>query len=180
MSRKKKTVKAEEKQTKKQTAKKPVVGKTTTGKNTGFGAGKTATGNKSGSGRTSQSAKRTPKKQETPKKEKRLSEFRYPKKRPNDNQIIHPVYVFKKIEDFFIFFGLTHDSNKSNRSKVKALEYNPNPKKRGEKAYIKKKAEKKKSEDFSPRLKGWQFWSKKDKDLVQELVKKNNKKRKGG
>lgn len=59
MSKKKKTVKAEEKQTKKKTAKKPVAGKTTTGKNTGFGAGKTATGNKSGSGRTSQSAKRT-------------------------------------------------------------------------------------------------------------------------
>lgn len=35
------------------------MGKTTTGKNTGSGAGKTATGNKSGSGRTTQSAKRT-------------------------------------------------------------------------------------------------------------------------
>ena len=51
---------------------------------------------------------------------------------------------------------------------------------KGKKAYIKKKAEKKKAEDFGPRLKGWKFWSKKDKDTVIEIIEKNNKKRKGG
>ena len=50
---------------------------------------------------------------------------------------------------------------------------------KGKKAYIKKKAEKKKAEDFGPRLKGWKFWSKKDKDTVIEIIEKNNKKRKG-
>lgn len=161
-------------------AKKPVAGKTATGNNKSSGAGKTATGKKSSSGQATPPAKRTRGKPNSQKNTKRLSDFRYPKRRPNDKQPLHPVYIFEREEDFFKFLGITHDTNSSNRSKVKPLEHNPNPKEKGKKAYIKKKAEKKKAEDFGPRLKGWKFWSKKDKDTVIEIIEKNNKKRKGG
>lgn len=81
MSRKKKTVKAEEKQTKNQTAKKPIVGKTTTGKNTGSGAGKTATDNKSSSRRAQQPAKGTKK---TPAKQEQSK----PKQQPKEQRVL--------------------------------------------------------------------------------------------
>ena len=108
-------------------------------------------------------------------KSKHKSEFRYPKKRPDDTQQSHPHYIYKKQGHDLFGLEITHDSSGSNRSKTKGLEKNPNPKD-NRPARIKKKAKIKSEKDFGPRLKGWKFWTKKDQDTVNELIKKNNQK----
>lgn len=108
-------------------------------------------------------------------KTKKLSEFRYPKRKPNDNGPLHPRYIYKGEGDDFFGLEITHDRSGANRSKTKPLIENPNPKD-AEKARIKKKAERKSKKDFGERLKGWGFRNKKDRETVQEIIAKNNQK----
>ncbi len=70
---------------------------------------------------------------------------------------------------------ITHDKNNSNRSKLKKLEQNPNPKDTRQ-AKISKKAETRNITDYGPRLSGWGFRTKKDKETVAAIIKENNQK----
>ena len=117
------------------------------------------------------------------KTEKRRSEFRYPKKRPNDTTTLHPMYIYKKRGKNLVGLEITHDRKGANHSKTVKLEKNPNPRD-SVNARIKKKAQEKSEKDFGERLKGWSFQTEKDKKTVNEIIKQNNQKdnekRKGG
>ncbi|MBQ8291902.1 MAG: hypothetical protein IJX88_05305 [Clostridia bacterium] len=109
-------------------------------------------------------------------KTKQKSEFRVPNKRPNDTQPIHPLYIYKKRGKSMFGLAITHDEKGANRSKTKALDKNPNPKD-DRQARIKKKAEVHDEKNLGPRLKGWSFWTQKDRDTVNALIRQNNTER---
>ena len=113
---------------------------------------------------------------------KSLSEFRFLKKPKNENER-HPRFIYKKKDNKFTGLFVTHDKNDSNRSKVRRLEKNPNPKDERP-AKISKKSETRNVTDYGPRLSGWRFHTKKDKETVNAIIKENNQKehekRKGG
>lgn len=108
-------------------------------------------------------------------KKKSLSDFRYPKAKPEDTRISHPRYIYKKSGNKYTGLSITHDEKGSNRSKTKPLEKNPNPND-SRPARISKKAEEFLDKDLGPRLKGWRFWSRKDKEIVLKIIEENNKK----
>ena len=106
---------------------------------------------------------------------RRVSQFRYPKPQARNVDSRHPQYVYKIEEDDMIMLAITHDRNNSNSSKLRQLEANPAPNDK-EKAKINKKAKREKAVNMGPRLKGWGFKTKKDRETVNQIIKENNKK----
>lgn len=109
------------------------------------------------------------------KKVRRVSQFRYPKPQAKNVDKRHPQYVYKIEDDDMVMLAITHDRNNSNSSKVRKLDVNPNPSDK-EKAKIHKKAKREKAVNMGPRLKGWEFKTKKDRETVNEIIKENNQK----
>ena len=96
------------------------------------------------------------------KKEIPADEFR----RNKENQ--HPAYIYAKINGQFKFIGITHSSITEGVENIK-LEKNPNPEDKRP-AFIRPKAEIKKSSSFKGKLNGWKL-SKKDKEKIKPLKK---------
>lgn len=88
----------------------------------------------------------------------------------------HPAYIFAKVDDEFLFLGITHaDVTRG----IKNIQLDSNPdSKDNMPAYIKNVVEHDKSNQFSEPHKGWIF-SEEDKEKVNKVIRgrktKNNK-----
>lgn len=147
--------------TRKPTAKKPESKKPTTKKPT------TA---KSKSRTTkSTNPKSTSKANVSPVKKKTVRNIRRLKAKVDPKQ--HPVVEVKQVGTNSIVIKITHDKNKSNRSKITKLNSNPNPKDRTT-AYVYKTPNVTETKNLGNRL-PWKITSKEDKETIKVIIEKN-------
>lgn len=84
----------------------------------------------------------------------------------------HPIYVFDKKDNKYHYIGITHSPITQGVRNIE-LERNPNPRDT-RKAYIRSQTDST-SEKLQTRFPNWEF-SKKDKQTVKGIIKKNKKK----